>query len=365
MDSPLQFTLTSQRLNKQEQAIFEPDIIQLGLSPLIWTILNGSMEARTKHSEIRLLRAYRKNTLCGVSYIVICRQYGSCLFTNQFIASTINFPAIPIFIWPRSVSATDMINNPGFVSSECSRSGFVSLALSYLQDTFFSGLVVDSSSTRNETAGVRLPFADYGIIDLSDFTTIDTYLDRYKNIQKKRHKFFNKGGAVKIVRGALSEGTQTHLREIHDNIKPLIVTPFQDNYTNMVLQASQTDSKNIIHFLTYLGGGHLVGYHSFAYMKDALYCLSGAFDRRMHSTYHAYENMIIETVKFCLANNISKIFYGPVLNPTKARMMNRFQLCEQSLHSRFSILKKIFPALSNYLNISPRNFKSFIAIEAG
>jgi hypothetical protein len=359
MPSPFQFTLTTQVLLEHEQAVFETDLQSLGLDPLVWTILNGSMDVRTPYSEIRLLRAFRHENLCGIAYIAVCKHYGDCLFSNPWVAASLNFPAIPIFLWMQGTPAIDMINNPGFVSPEIKRSDFVTTALSYLQTKFLSGFVIAVSAVEEKTASVRLPFADYGILDISRQHRLDNYLAQYRNIRKKMHKFVNKGGKVEVVRGALSSGIQHEVINLYAHLKPLITTPFQDNYTNMIRQVSQRETDKIVHFLTYLND-KLAGYHSFAYIGKNLYCLSGAFDRSMYSTFHAYENMIIETLRFGLDHHIDSIHYGPVLNSTKARMMNQFEHYEQRLYSRYYMLKKILLWASHYFSVNPKNFAAFV-----
>ncbi|MDO1451489.1 GNAT family N-acetyltransferase [Rhodocytophaga aerolata] len=359
MLSPFYFTLTTQALLDDEQAVFETDLQSLGLDPLVWTILNGSMDVRTPYSEIRLLRAFRHETLCGIAYIAVCKHYGDCLFSNPWLAAGLNIPAIPVFLWMQGTPAIDMINNPGFVSPQIKRADFVTAALAYLQTKFLSGFVIAVSAIEDKTASVQLPFADYGILDLARQHRLDDYLAAYSNIRKKMHKFTNKGGRVEVVRGALSSATQHEVINLYAHLKPLITTPFQDNYTNMIRQVSGRETDKIIHFLTYLND-QLAGYHSFAYIGKNLYCLSGAFDRSMHSTYHAYENMILETIRFSLDHQIDSIHYGPVLNPTKARMMNQFQQYEQRLYSRYYILKKILLWTNHYFRVHPKNFAAYV-----
>ena len=360
MPSPFRFTLTTQALLENEQAVFETDLERLGLDKLVWTILNESMAVQTPYTETRLLRAFRQDRLCGIAYIAVCKHYGGCLFSTPWVAACLDIPSIPIFLWMQGTPAIDMINNPGFVSPGISRSDFVTAALSYLQTKFLSGFVIAAAAQQETTASVRLPFADYGIVEVTQQSNLETYLAQFRNVRKKMHKFVNKGGRVEVVRGALSSGIQDEIINIYVHLKPLITTPFQDNYTNMVQRASQTDTDKIIHFLTYLDN-QLAGYHSFAYMGKNLYCLSGAFDRSMHSTYHAYENMIIETFKFSLVNQIERIHYGPVLNPTKARMMNQFERYEQRLYSRFYVLKKILLWASYYFRVNPKNFAAYVS----
>ncbi|WPP49914.1 hypothetical protein [Catalinimonas niigatensis] len=362
MPSPFQFTLTTQALPEHEQAVFETDLERLGLDSMVWTILNGSMEARTPYSEIRLLRAFCDDSLCGIAYIAICKRYGGCLFSNPWVAASLDLPSIPVFLWMQGTPAIDMLNNPGFVGAGISRSDFVRAALSYLQSRFLSGFVIAAAAEKEKTASVRLPFVDYGIVEVAGQTNPEAYLAQFRNIGKKMHKFVNKGGRVVVVRGALSSAIQEEIINIYAHLKPLITTPFQDNYTNMVRRASQMDTDKIVHFLTYLDE-QLAGYHSFAHIGKNLYCLSGAFDRSMHSTYHAYENMIIATFRFGLDHQIDSIHYGPVLNPTKARMMNQFQPYEQRLYSRYDVLKKILLWASHYFRINPKNFAAYVSRE--
>jgi hypothetical protein len=278
------------------------------------------------------------------------------------MASIINLPKLPIFLWLRATSGIDMINNPGFVNGGMDREAFVSSALTFLQEKFLSGFIVENSDDNFREDGIQLPFSDYGILDLYEFPTVESYLKQYKNLRKKINKFGNKGGYVKVVEGELPLPIRSQIESIYANINPLIQTPFQDNYANMVMRISEKNLKEIIHFLTFIDN-QLVGYHSFVLMNGSLFCLSGTFEKNTHSNFHAYDNMILETVRYGKNHKIPLIYFGPVLNPTKARMMNRFRVYHQKFYSRLPILNKCFNFLSKYSRINPRNFESYVNIQ--
>ena len=100
----------------------------------------------------------------------------------------------------------------------------------------------------------------------------------------------------------------------------LVRAPFQENYINMVRWASTSGAPGIVHFLARIEG-EMVGYHSYLKSGTRLQCLSGGFDRTRHSNYHAYENIILKTMRYAEKNGVHHVAFGPVTNPSKAALM--------------------------------------------
>jgi len=147
------------------------------------------------------------------------------------------------------------------------------------------------------------------------------------------------------------------------SLKPLLVLPFQENYPTMAMKPCMSALDRIVHFIARLDGD-VIGYHSFALSGKCMYCLSGAFDRSRTTTYHAYENLIIESIKFGLELGIKTIYYGSVLNPTKAKMMNAYSQCEQRYYSKFKLITKAFHILINFSKTSPKNLAPYVGLES-
>lgn len=95
--------------------------------------------------------------------------------------------------------------------------------------------------------------------------------------------------------------------------------PFQEN---MVRWASTSGARAIINFLARLDGT-VVDYHSYLKPGTRLQCLSGGFDRTRQSNYRAYENILLETMRYAEAHAIRRVAFGPVSNPSKAALIPR------------------------------------------
>jgi hypothetical protein len=128
----------------------------------------------------------------------------------------------------------------------------------------------------------------------------------------------------------------------YSSLKPLLVVPYQDNYVPMVLRALAHDDPAIVHFIARIDG-MFVGYHSFVVSGAALHCLSGAFDRTRNTAYHAYENLIVESIRFCLDHGLTTIDYGPIMNPSKVKMMTGYRRAEFRTYSRYPPVRAMLP----------------------
>jgi hypothetical protein len=356
------FTLTRNPVNEREQEVFQAEIEQLGLDSTVWLILNGTIETGTRYSIPKVLRAYHKDgELIGIAYIMECRRIKG--FFSNLVLSSLNLPTFPMFIWIRYDVIVDAISNPGFVSNRIRRDDFLTQAIAYLKEKYLYGIVLDKAKAFIDSDCVAAPFCDEGFINLSSQSGLNELFNQQKNLKKKVHKFMNKGGAIQIVRGELSPALREQVIQCLMTVKPLLVSPFQDNYANMVMKACMSQSDHVVHFLARLHND-IVGYHSFALSGDIMFCLSGAFNRTLSTTYHAYENIVIETIKFGLAVGLKSIHYGPILNPTKAKMMNAYSRCEQRYYSRVKLIKNVFPILINFSKTNPQNLTSYIDIQS-
>ena len=329
-----EFTLTREPVNVGEQASFAADLAQLHLDEIAWLILNGTVETGTRYSIPKVLRGYLGGKLAGVAYMTECRRYGQSLFGETRLASLLDAAPMPISIWMRHGAITDALSNPGFVAEGVQRNEFVAQAMIFLRRSYLMGAILESDDPATGGVYASFPFCDYGVVDLRGKHSVnDLYLDS-KNLKRKVSKFRNKGGEIEVIYGKLSQELCDAAIRCMNSLKPLILTPFQDNYNNMVLRASAHANDRILHFVARMED-ECIGYHSFAWSGNSLYCLSGAFDRTRHSNYHAYENLILASADFCLEQGLSMIHYGPVMNATKAKMMSHFVPVEQRFFARF------------------------------
>jgi hypothetical protein len=136
--------------------------------------------------------------------------------------------------------------------------------------------------------------------------------------------------------------------------------PYQENYPRMCTESAIINDENVVHFIC-KSQDHFFGYHSFVKFDKQLRCLNGAFNRKLKSTFHAYENMILKVIEFADQEGIEKVFFGPVLNETKRRMMHGFIPNMIYFTSSNWFLRNFFPAIlkkSRMMNKSMRHFIS-------
>lgn len=357
----LTFTLTRERLRPSEQSCFDDDLATLGLDAIVWEVLNNTVDTSTPYTVPKLLRAYAAQQLVGVALILQCRQ-GMKAFFAEPLATLVDPVGIPQFVWNRSAVMVDQYSNPGFVAG-LEREVFVEQALAYLQRRYLFGVLLNDASSKPAGRFVESRLMDWGVIEVPSATALEDFFARHKNLRRKLNKFHNKGGHLEAIRGPLPDA----LREkavycLHQaEINSMGRVPFQDNYINMSRQTFCSTNPNLIHFVAYLVG-EVVGYHSFAISGGKLYCLSGGFDRTKSTTFHAYENLIVASIQFCLEQGFGALFYGSIINQTKAKMMQTYVPTTVRFYSRFALLRRAFPLIINNSFWSPALLASYTNI---
>lgn len=349
----LTFTVTREPLTPDEQRCFAEDLTTLGLDATVWEILNNTLATSTPCTAPKLLRSYAAKQLVGVAYLLQCHQ-GMKAFFAQPLATFVDPVGIPQFVWNRSAVMVDQYSNPGFLAEGLERDVFVAQALAYLQRQYLFGVLLDDASANPRGKFVESALMNWGVIHLESATALDDYFVHHKNLKRKLNKFHNKGGVVEVIRGALPEAVRE--RAVHclhqAEINSMGRVPFQDNYINMSMKAFSSTTQNVVHFVASLEG-EVVGYHSFAISGGKLYCLSGGFDRTKHTTFHAYENLIVRSMQFCLEQGFTTLYYGSIINQTKAKMMQTYVPTTLRFYSRFAFLRRAFPLIINNSFWSP------------
>ena len=360
----LTYTLTREPLSPDEQQSFHSNLVSLGLDATVWDILNSTLATSTSYTVPKLLRAYVEKRLIGVALILQCRQ-GMKAFFAEPLATVIDPIGISQFVWNRSAVMVDHYSNPGFVVAGFELDLFVEKALDYLQQHFLFGVLLCDKTHPSQGKFVRSSLMDYGAVQLDSPTVLDDYFVRHKHLKRKLNKFGNKGGSIKIVSGALAQDSLKSVLHCLDQaaLHSMGRTPFQDNYVNMSMQAFASNNPNVIHFLAYLND-RIVGYHSFVRSGNQLSCLSGGFDRTLSSSFHAYENLLFESMVFALKHKLTTIHYGSIINPTKAKMMQTYIPTELRFYSKFLPIRCCFPLIINNSFWSPKLLDPYTNLSA-
>ena len=105
--------------------------------------------------------------------------------------------------------------------------------------------------------------------------------------------------------------------------------------------------------------GDLLGYHSFVQTGKGLRMLHGAFDRTRRTTHHCYENLIIHTVGYAIGNGLEAVHFGPVLNVTKQRMMNRFGKTRLYFYSNNPVIRFLFRLIFPHSRMQSKGLLAF------
>ena len=219
-----------------------------------------------------------------------------------------------------------------------------------------------------KTNDIQLPwrtassFVDSGYIHIHK-NSYEEHLAHHQNLRRKLNKFNNKGGKIEVLHGVLRADILKELTiclsDSEQHAKANL--GFQDIYNPLAMSNLAAPHLNTVHFIASMGH-EIIGYHSFLRSGETLHCLSGGFKRNTQSNYHAYENIIMESIRYAMINNFEHIHYGPVFNRTKALMMQNFAKTELNFYSRHAWLRKGIPFIIHKSRINPKLLNEFIDI---
>ena len=357
----LAFDLGQVPISADEQRALEEDIQAYGLDDAYWMAMNGLLTTGSRSDTPLVLRARRGGQLVGAAYLMECRRINRCLFPGA-LGRVLDVVPMPSYCWTRGDAAVDLLGSPGFVAAGEDQEAFYREAIAYLNSRYASGSVVDERGGSAAADCYETVMMDWGRYDVEPGGT-DALLARHGNLRRKIAKYRNKGGTIDLVQGALEPGD--FARVLHciaqsSGTAP-VRAPFQENYVNMVRWASTSSARAIMHFLARLEGT-VVGYHSYLKSGTRLQCLSGGFDRTRQSNYHAYENILLETMRYAEAHALRQVAFGPVGNPSKAALMPRSVPFVLRFYSRHRALRR---ALSVIVPRSALRPSVFAAVNAG
>lgn len=337
--TPLRFELTSAPVSADEQRLLEPDLLAQRLDARYWAAMNGLLSTCSRSDTPVVLRAWRAGRLAGAAYLMECRRTSRCLFPGA-IGRALDLLPMPAYYWTRGDAAVDLLGSSGFVAGGEDRRRFYHDAIAFLNSRYLSGIVMDQQDVPAAADCYETPMMDWGRYPVTSGGT-DTLFARHRNLRRKLARYRNHGGVVDRVHGALAPedlARVLHCIQQSADAAPLRA-PFQENYLNMVRWASTTDTPGIVHFLARLDGT-VVGYHSYLESGTQLLCLSGGFDRTRATNFHAYENILIETMHHAEASGISQVSFGPVGNPSKAALMPQSVPFVARFYSRHGWLRR-------------------------
>lgn len=365
MAEKLTFALSRDLVTAAEQAVLADDLARWGLDGRVWNVWNMLLQTGSKYVRPKIVRGCGGDgRLAGIALIEHCAHTGKSLFANPLLAFMVDHPSFPIFYWERTGLLTDGHANPGFVASGQDCHDFFLQAVGYLQKKYIQGCVVDFADADGGKHYVGTPFANAGWLDLHGLDKADDLYASSKNFRRKIRKFANKGGTIETVRGSLPPEIQEAALACMRSNPLTLLAAFQDNYENMIRVSLAALNPDIVHFIARLEG-EIVGYHTFAITGHKLVCLSGAFDRTRHTNFHAYENVLLASIEFALAEGLSRIETGPIVNPTKDKMVPGQRPTEIRFYSRWAPMRLMLPTMLRYSRLRPQAMAALVGQESG
>lgn len=340
----LTFELNRHLITADEQRILTADIAAQGLDDRYWAAMNGLLATGSRSDTPLVLRARRGAHLAGLACLLECRRTNQCLFPGR-LGRMLDLVPTPAYYWTRGDAAVDLLGCPGFVVPGEDRHEFYRAALAYLDRRYLSGIVVEPRDYAPGGACYETPMMNWGRYVVRP-GGLESVIGAHKNLRRKTSVYRKKGGTIEIVEGALRDADLDrvlHCLEQSTRSAPLRA-PFQENYGNMVRWASTSGTPGIVHVLARLGG-ELVGYHSYLRSGTRLQCLSGAFDRTRATTHHAYENILLETMRYAESIDVAEVAFGPIGNPTKASVMPEAVPYVARFYSRHAALRRLMAFL--------------------
>lgn len=336
--------LSSVPLTATEKAFFHDHLLELGLDSDIWVIYEKFLQMGSKYSNPLIIRVRRDSKLIACLFLIECRDYGPSLSKLQMVKYITRMLSVPVYIWMKAGIAAEICANPIFLNKSAVSDHEFGQILNLLRKKLLLLIIHDLAGNEFlHPTSVVMPYTDESIIDTTGYTTIEDYLAAHKNLKKKLKKYRNIGGRVEIIKGKLDEHVVKKIKEcvISTGERSVFKLPYQNDYPDMCKGSATIDNRKLIHFLC-RSDDEFYGYHSFIKFENQIRCLNGAFNRNLPTTYHAYENMIYDVVAYAIENKIQMVYFGPTLNETKKRMMNRFIPTRLYISSNMPLLLKLF-----------------------
>jgi hypothetical protein len=342
----LRFHLSGQPLGEDEQVVFTPDLAHMGLDENVWPVLNTLLNSGSSLSIPKVLRAYSaQGRLAGVAYLIECRGMMRNTMGGPW-AQWMDLCSPRFFLWGRKNVLVDGYNNPGFVVPGLPREAFVRQAITFLCRRYVYGLIMGERETPVLPFAIREEMPDWGEADLEVFS-LEALFAKRRNLRRKVRKFMNKGGDIVIFRGAMPEkylSAAAGCLSWAERLSPTKL-PFQDIYLPLSMNLCRLPLENLVHVVAFMDGV-MKGYHSFLISGADMYCLSGGFQREGKTNYHAYENILVEAMRYAGEAGIRRLYFGPIFNPAKVRLMPSFSGWELHFYSRFGFFRRMYPMLS-------------------
>lgn len=351
-------------LTATEKSCFRDHLFELGIDDSVWVVYEKFLLVIFEYSKPMIIRVRKDNEIFACMFVIECKDYGPTISRLKIVKYIARKLSMRVVIWMKAGIAAEICANPAFINKNVGSEYETGKILELLRKKFLLLIIHDLAGNASlHPASIVMPYPDEGIIDTRGYTTINDYLADHHNLKKKLKEYQNIGGRVDIIEGRLDELVVKKIKEcvISTGERSVFKLPYQNDYPDMCAGSAIIDKRNVIHFLC-RSDEEFYGYHSFIVFKNQIRCLNGAFNRNLTTTHHAYENMIYCVVEYALTNEIQTIYFGPTLNETKKRMMNKFLPTQLYLSSKMPLLLKLFVPLLRRSRLNARELLEFSGI---
>ena len=356
--------LSSIPLTTFEKSCFHNHLLELGLDDHIWVIYEKFLQLGLEYSKPLIVRVKKDNEIFACMFLIECKDYGPTISSLQIVKYMARTLSIPVYIWMKASIGAEIFANPAFINKHAGSPDELSEILNLLRKKFLLLFIHDlASNAFLHPTSLVMPYPDESIIDIRGYTTIEDYIADHHNLKKKLKEYQKVGGRIEIVEGSLDKQSAEKIKEcvISSGEKSVFKLPYQNDYPDMCKGSANIDNRNLIHFLC-RSDEEFYGYHSFIVFKNQIRCLNGAFNRNLHTTHHAYENMIFSVVRYAIENKIQTVYFGPTLNETKKRMMNNFLPTQLYISSNMPLFLKLFVPILRKSRLNARELLEFSGI---
>ncbi len=353
--------LSEEMLSAGERALFSQWLAEEGLDEAVWDVYDCVMRARTEVTRPTVARVYSGGGLVGAAFAVWCKAYARSLFGHPLLYMPTDWMGLTSFIWIRVGYCAEGMANPGFVAPGCDPDAVFRAALEGFRGAASGLMVIDRADNKALHGHVpRFRYARDGVVDLEPFSAAEDYVATHRNVTRKIKSFVNKGGRIEVIRGPLNEARIRRFEGFLTSTvaRSIVYSPFQDCFGAVVSETCARDAGHMVHLVATMRGEDL-GYHTFVETGEGLRMVHGAFDRERRTTHHAYENLIIEAVRYGLERGLKTVYFGPVLNETKRRMMSGGDASTLYFHSRSAFVRLWFPAMFPFTRLQSKGMLAF------
>jgi len=295
-------------LSATEKAILVPGLIRRGLTPAMLDLMLN-IPQRT-----RLVKVFSDSgELCGLTSILLTPR----IFMKHVFGEGNHLGTNNTFYFAGNVAKAAVLEA---VFRELTRIRRLGIFVGFIDPEYDGEFYRALHEIPHLTARKVLAT---GSIATGEPDSATKFFKRHEHLTRQINRFRNKGGAVHVLEGKvpsdLAESFVTCCRiSYQKHLHPggsIDIERYAGHVRDFLLTCPET-----VHIYATIDG-EVIGVQTFIRHIRHLELTEGGFaDHRQ--TYHAYENIIVASVKYAVENHLEKVSYGLISNPAKDRLMD-------------------------------------------